>query len=157
MDLMGLTITVCSGLKVSGVGGGLLWSWWYEFLDTRLHEVGIEPGATATAISIVVEQFVWAPIFFGLYFLPLTSFMRWRSPENIVSEVTAEIGPTLWANAKVWTLLNVVIYNAPLHIRVLVSNSGDLLWSAYLSFLVQVRSLGRSIRPVVFCHRKLWV
>eukprot|EP00951_Prasinocladus_malaysianus_P050485 scaffold680899_cov64-Prasinocladus_malaysianus.AAC.1 len=43
----------------------------------------------------------------------------------------------LWANAKVWTVLNIIIYSAPLHLRAPISNVGCLLWSIYMSFLVQ--------------------
>lgn len=128
-------------LQISGLGAGVLWSKWYDFLDFRLAELGVAPGLAATSCSILLEQFVWAPVFFGLYFLPLNSVLKWRTTDKVAEDVISEIGPTLWANAKVWTSLNIIIYNAPLPVRVLVSNGGDLVWSAYLSFLVQVHAL----------------
>lgn len=122
---------------ISGFGAGVLWGWWYDCLEHALTSYGVSPGWRTTIASLTIEQFVWAPLFFGLYFLPLTGVLKGKDTKGVLAEVGAELGPTLWANAQVWTFLNVVIYNVPLPIRPFVSNLGDILWSAYLSLIVQ--------------------
>lgn len=135
-DPLTLDRTHCCA-QASGFGAGVLWGWWYQYLEATLAEHGIQPGVTSTVVSLTSEQFLWAPIFFGVYFLPLTGLLKGKDAEGIVQEVKEEIIPTLWANAQVWTFLNIIIYNVPLPVRPFVSNLGDICWSAYLSFIVQ--------------------
>uniref|UniRef100_A0A061S9W5 Peroxisomal membrane protein mpv17 and related proteins n=1 Tax=Tetraselmis sp. GSL018 TaxID=582737 RepID=A0A061S9W5_9CHLO len=125
----------CYNFTISGTGGGALWSWWYDILDRVLSE--IKPGAESVALSIVAEQFVWAPFFFGLYFIPFSTLLRGASISEIPADLKREFAPTFWSNAKVWTLLNILVYNVPLETRVFASNFGELIWSTYLSFLIQ--------------------
>mmetsp|Transcript_3936 Transcript_3936/g.10133 ORF Transcript_3936/g.10133 Transcript_3936/m.10133 type:complete len:292 (+) Transcript_3936:310-1185(+) len=121
----------------SGFGSGVLWGWWYDHLEEAMATHGFLPGVQSTLLSLTAEQFLWAPLFFGLYYLPLTGLLKGKNTAGVVQEVKDELGPTLWANAQVWTILNILIYNVPLSVRPFVSNLGDICWSAYLSFIVQ--------------------
>lgn len=126
-----------SNFMLCGLVAGLAWPVWYDTLDAQLEAHGIQSGPLATIISMASEQFLFCPLFYGGLFIPFSSYLKGNSVETIIEDVKVEIGPTLWGNAKVWTVLNLIIYNVPLEIRAPMGNLGDLIWSTYLSYIVE--------------------
>ena len=51
-------------------------------------------------------------------------------------EVQSKLPEMLLLQAKVWTLANIIIYNSPLPVRLLASNTVDLVWASLLSRVV---------------------
>lgn len=86
-----------------------------------------------TALSIVIEQFVWCPVVFGTFEIPVSTLLNGGSFSTIRKEVDSKLNGLLVSNAKVWTLANVIIYNAPVEWRPPISNCVDLLWQSIVS------------------------
>ena len=115
----------------TGFGNGIAWSTWYDFSDQLLAPLN-EP-ALRIAGAMAIEQFLWCPILFALYIIPLSAALNGAPVAQLPAEVRKRLGPLLIANAKVWTPANLVIYNVPLQYRVLTSNAVDLIWAAICS------------------------
>lgn len=135
---------------VKGLGGGLFWSVWYQlnevfsvaiaswFLQSwSIPLADAETSGLKTVIrtisSIVLEQFVAAPINFAFYELPFLSILNGNSISSIPGTVHEKLGSLLVAHAKVWTVLNVLIYNVPVRWRLLVETGADVLFETLAS------------------------
>ncbi|OEU08009.1 hypothetical protein FRACYDRAFT_250229 [Fragilariopsis cylindrus CCMP1102] len=93
-------------------------------------------GSVTTGISIVLEQFVWCPLVYGTFEIPISTIMnggRSVTVGSIQREVDAKLNGLLVSNAKVWTLANIVIYNVPLEWRLFVGNVIDIFWQSIVS------------------------
>ena len=115
----------------TGFGNGIAWSCWYGFADELLAPVS--PPALRVAGAMAIEQFIWCPILFSVYIIPLSSILNGAPAADLPGEVRKRIGPLLIANAKVWTPANLVIYNVPVEYRVLAANSVDIVWAVICS------------------------
>jgi phage tail protein X len=80
-----------------------------------------------TAINIFLEQFLVCPILFTLWDIPVTSTMRGCPAEQVPTQIREKLLPLLVANAKVWTLVNVVTYNIPLEYRLLFTSAASIV------------------------------
>ena len=101
---------------IKGLGGGVMWSCWYDFADLwsqMLTEEILSKGVgessyalqqtTRTSISILVEQFFVCPIFYSMWDIPIPALLRGSPMRQIPAQVEEKLGPLLIANAKVWT------------------------------------------------------
>lgn len=86
-----------------------------------------------TSLSILIEQFLWCPIVFGTFEIPVSTLLNGGPLSSVRNEVDTKLNGLLVSNAKVWTLANVVIYNSPVQWRPAVSNCVDLLWQSIVS------------------------
>jgi len=145
-------------IRFAGKGcfGGIIWSLWYDNLDSFLDlesDVNIYklPGVTnfisgttyewirdhtaiaTTTLSLLIEQFLWCPIVFGTFEIPVSTLLNGGSIFTVKKEVDSKLNGLLISNAKVWTLANVVIYNAPVVWRPAISNCVDLVWQGIVS------------------------
>jgi len=140
-----------------GCVGGILWTFWYDridgFLDfdsptsfyaltgltattnasSLLGFVKDHVGAVTTLISMLMEQFLWCPIVYGTFEIPVSTLMNGGQVGDIKDQVDAKLDGMLISNAKVWTLANLVIYNAPLEWRLLIGNGIDIFWQSIVS------------------------
>jgi len=138
-----------------GVVGGYIWTHWYDWIDSFLdldsdYNIYKAFGAVATvnnydewirshlaivttALSLVIEQFIWCPIVFGSFEIPVSTLLNGGSLSNVQQEVEAKIGGLLVSNAKVWTPANVIIYNVPVEYRPIVANVVDIFWQSIVS------------------------
>jgi len=115
----------------TGFGNGIAWSCWYGVADELLQPVDLPALRVVSAMAI--EQFVWCPILFAVYIIPLSSILNGAPAAELPGEVRKRLGPLLIANAKVWTPANLIIYNVPVEYRVLASNGIDLVWAVICS------------------------
>ena len=115
----------------TGFGNGIAWTYWYSFSDELFTPIN-EP-AFRVASAMALEQFIWCPLLFSFYLIPLSAVLNGAEPADLPAEVRKRIGPLLIANARVWTPANLVIYNVPLQYRVLASNVIDLIWASICS------------------------
>ena len=131
-----------------GFFGTSLLSAWYDFSDYffnanniefALQSVGIiEPSDTVknvarTGMLLLTEQFVTCPILYGLWEIPVSTLLNGAPPSRIQYEVKDKLGDMLIENAKVWTLVNIIIYNAPLQYRTAMANVMDIIWQSIVS------------------------
>lgn len=138
---------------IKGIGCGVVWALWYNI--NELWSTGIAKAAVLslspspqsvrhlqtilfTVLSIVLEQFIASPLIFGLWDIPLLSLLYGTPIGKIPSVVRKTLIPLLIANAKLWTLVNVLIYNVPLKWRVGALSCAELVWQAILSSIATV-------------------
>jgi hypothetical protein len=74
-----------------------------------------------------MEQFLICPILFTLWDIPITSVMRGTEVKQIPKQIDDKLIPLLTANAKVWTLVNVITYNIPLQYRLLFTSGASIV------------------------------
>lgn len=145
-----LTQSVLFYIAGKGCIGGIVWSFWYDSLDSFLDLksdyniyklVGIlnyqwirdHLAIVTTSLSIFIEQFFWCPIVFGTFEIPVSTLLNGGSFSTVKQEVVSKLGGLLVSNAKVWTLANIFIYNSPVQWRPAVSNCVDILWQSIVS------------------------
>jgi len=92
-------------------------------------------GPMTTALSIVLEQFFWCPLVYGMFEIPVSTVMNngVSGVRGIPTEVKSNLNRLLVSNAKVWTLANVLIYNTPLEWRLFIGNVVDIFWQSIVS------------------------
>jgi hypothetical protein len=136
-----------------GLGSGVLWAWWFDMAEVWSMELTQSalsfgtsssssalfelqsttdvlsvPGQTIrTAINILMEQFLVCPLLFSLWDVPVTSLMRGSPMGQVPAQIHDKLLPLLVANAKVWTLVNVVTYNIPLEYRLLFTSAASIV------------------------------
>lgn len=134
-----------------GLGSGIMWAWWFDMAEVWSMELtqsvlsygsnGFEEAATTassdvlstqgqtirTGINIFLEQFLVCPILYSLWDIPVTSLMRDSTLRRIPDQIQEKLFPLLVANAKVWTLVNVVTYNIPLEYRLLFTSAASIV------------------------------
>jgi len=146
-------------IRFAGKGclGGIIWSFWYDNIDRFLdldNDINIYSlpaliggkedlvnyqwirdhlAIVTTALSILIEQFIWCPIVFGTFDIPISTLMNGGSFSTVQKEVDSKLGGLLVSNAKVWTPANLIIYNAPVEWRPAVSNVVDIVWQSIVS------------------------
>jgi hypothetical protein len=127
--------------------GGTIWALWYDFADWILREEnllsglsifgigagGLGLGILKTALSLLVEQFFWCPIVFGLWEIPMATLLNGASPSRIPFEIKSKLRNMLVENAKVWTFANMIIYNSPVQYRAMMGNVVDVFWQSIVS------------------------
>lgn len=148
-----LTNLVSIVLLQSGKGcvGGVIWACWYDELDGFLDQDNtfnffklfgivtdqwIKPylGAFKTILSILIEQFLWCPIVFGLFEIPVSTFLNGGDLSSVKNEVDSKLGSLLISNAKIWTFANLLIYGViPVDYRPIISNIVDVGWQSIVS------------------------
>jgi len=124
---------------LKGLGGGILWSYWYSVADPCALQLtqalgGVPAGAwehaARVAAAIFLEQMVWCPIVYAAWDIPVPALLKGSPPRQIPDQVRSKLGPLLWANAKVWTPVNVITYNLPSEWRLLFCSVMDLVWQS---------------------------
>lgn len=134
-----------------GCVGGIIWSYWYDELDIFLDETnsfsffnifGIVTdqwtksylGIVKTILSICIEQFLWCPIVFGTFEIPVSTILNGGGLSSVKKEVDSKLGDLLISNAKIWTFANILIYGPiPVAWRPVVSNCFDIIWQSIVS------------------------
>jgi len=148
-----LTNLVSIVLLQSGKGcvGGVIWACWYDELDGFLDQDNkfnffklfgivtdqwIKPylGAFNTILSILIEQFLWCPIVFGFFEIPVSTLLNGGDLSSVKKEVDSKLGSLLISNAKIWTFANLLIYGViPVDYRPIISNIVDVGWQSIVS------------------------
>jgi len=130
--------------------GGTLWALWYDYADWILREENIIACLTLigfstssvegvvctilkTILSLLIEQFFWCPLVFGLWEIPMATLLNGASISRIPFEIRSKLGNMLVQNAKVWTIANIIIYNSPIQYRAGLGNVVDVFWQSLVS------------------------
>ena len=149
-----------------GLGSGILWAIWFEQADVLSKELTqstlshyhipslpsqqqhIET-ALQTIISILMEQFLICPILFATWDIPITSIMSGTDVKQIPKQIDDKLIPLLTANAKVWTLVNVITYNIPLQYRLLFTSGASIVSETINSGITSKQGIEVTPVPVV--------
>lgn len=130
-----------------GIGCGILWSHWFMLAEiwseslatwflqqTNVSDDNVKMFTIVRTIAnLLLEQFVACPLIFGLWDLPIIAIMDGIALDKIPDNVRQKLLKLLIANAKLWTVVNILIYNIPLNLRVLVVSIADLFWESIVS------------------------
>lgn len=138
---------------LKGVGGGIMWAYWFDMSEPLSNSLtqsvlgsstgeealafqdsfstmAIQERMTRTFINIFMEQFFVSPLLFMFWDIPLPALLRGTPVRQIPNQIQSKMGPLFVANAKVWTVVNVITYNIPVEYRVLFSSCADILWQS---------------------------
>ena len=128
-----------------------MWVFWYDKLDYFLDQNKefnffklfgiatdqlIQPylGFIKTILSILIEQFLWCPIVFGFFEIPVSTLLNGGGLRSVKKEVDSKLGSLLLSNAKIWTFANLIIYGiVPVDYRPIISNFVDVIWQSIVS------------------------
>lgn len=134
-----------------GFFSAIIWGSWYDLsaeiisidniislsssfgLDESLAENNFCMALIRTASFMIVEQFVACPIIFGMWEIPAATILNNAPLSRIPYEVQDKLKGMLIANAKVWSLANLIIYNVPVQYRVGLSSVMDIIWQTIVS------------------------
>jgi len=125
---------------LKGVGSSMIWNCWYESADDvaldvlrPFHGAGEVSAPIRIGVAMLIDQFIWAPLAFGSYDIPVATLLNGASIRRVPSEVRSKLGGMLVSNALVWTPANLFIYTVPPIYRVGTSNLVDILWQSLMA------------------------
>jgi hypothetical protein len=125
---------------LKGVGSSMIWNHFYESADDTVNYItspyrgiGEVSAPLRIAIAMVIDQFVWCPLAFGFYDIPIATLLNGANIKTIPSEIRGKLGGMLKSNFIVWTPANIIIYSAPPIYRVVTSNLVDILWQSFMA------------------------
>ncbi|EEF44480.1 Peroxisomal membrane protein, putative [Ricinus communis] len=99
--------------------------------------------------KVAFDQTVWAAIWNSIYFLVL-GFLRFESPANIFSELTATFWPMLTAGWKLWPFSHLITYGViPVEQRLLWVDCVELIWVTILSTYSNEKSEARTSEATI--------
>lgn len=129
-----------------GLVEGLMWSVWYRLADqwtTSMMQFIVSQGfnnlgpslegVLRTVFALVLELSIASPLIFGLWDIPFVALCCGVPVREIPYQIKVKLGEMLLSSIKVWTPVNVVIYNSPLEYRVLILSVVDVFWQSIVS------------------------
>jgi hypothetical protein len=136
---------------IKGVGSGVIWSIYYRRTDTLCSDWATQllsstapavvleanrvilTATVKTALGVLLEEVIAMPIVMSLWDIPVPALLSGSPPRSIPSQVKSKIPELVVENAKVWTLVNILIYNIPVQYRLLVMSVANVFWQAIVS------------------------
>ncbi len=158
-----------------GLGSGIMWAWWFDMADIWSMELtqsvlgsfqqqpqeafdfasmtdevmSFQAQSIRTGINILLEQFLVCPILFSVWDIPVTSLMRGSPVERLPDHIRQKLLPLLMANAKVWTLVNIVTYNIPLEYRLLFTSAASIVSESINSGITSQQATVAAAKPAL--------
>jgi hypothetical protein len=133
---------------VKGLGSGVIWSIYYRETDVLCDEwatqllsttIGVQASSeflvatVKTVLAVVLEEVIACPIVFSLWDIPIPAILGGSALSTIPSQVKSKLPELVVENAKVWTLVNILIYNIPVQYRLLVMSVANVFWQSVVS------------------------
>jgi hypothetical protein len=133
---------------IKGVGSGVIWSIYYRRTDVLCSDWATQLLSTTavveanrviitatvkTALGVLLEEVIAMPIVMSLWDIPVPALLSGSPLSTIPSQVKSKIPELVVENAKVWTLVNILIYNIPVQYRLLVMSVANVFWQAIVS------------------------
>lgn len=133
---------------LKGFGAGLIWSQWYPVVDgwsdisssyvlvdlLTMDDIGTAHIIAKTVSSILMEQFIACPIVYSLWDIPIPAYLAGTTdPSKLLQLVKDKVPGLLLDNAKVWTLVNIIVYNLPVQWRVFAVSIAEIFWASIVS------------------------
>lgn len=120
--------------RMSTIGGcvvGPSLHLWYGALNSVLPGVAVK----TVACRLVLDQFVFAPVFVGVFFGSL-NVLEGKNFASLSTQLDLHYYDTLVSNWKVWIPAQIVNFAyVPVRFQVLFANSVGLCWNSYLSWV----------------------
>eukprot|EP00977_Amphora_coffeiformis_P008908 scaffold2021_cov176-Amphora_coffeaeformis.AAC.3 len=129
---------------LKGFGEGFLWTVWYRSAEkwsfgiTRSIIGGMAAShflktLVGTVVSLLLDLTLACPFIYGLWDIPFPALLKgtpWRKLPKLIHE---KLGEMLLASVKVWTPVNILIYNVPVQYRVYIMSCADVFWQMIVS------------------------
>lgn len=130
---------------VKGFVEGILWRFWYRWADRMAWKItllvlgDVNNAAVIavfrTIVSLAMELGLACPFIYGFWDIPFMA-LGTMPISQIPKRVRSKLGGMLLASFKVWTPVNIVIYNIPVQFRLVVSCIADIFWQSIVSTIV---------------------
>lgn len=138
---------------LKGLGEGLMWSFWYHKADRWVAYLvqaalasGILPPSMEpvyrTFMAVALDLMIACPLIYGLWDIPFPALLSGVPLRQIPRQVKEKLGEMMLASIKLWTPVNVLIYNSPLQYRVLLMSTADVFWQSIVSAIASREILG---------------
>lgn len=102
---------------------------WYLYLSKLV----TAPGATSAVLSLVLDQFIFSPIFLGVFLSTLVTLEG--KPSQVVPKLQQEWFSAVIANWQLWIPFQFLNFRfVPQNFQVLAANVVALAWNVILSF-----------------------
>ncbi|KAI3984264.1 hypothetical protein MKX01_011218 [Papaver californicum] len=102
---------------------------WYLYLSKLV----TSPGATGAVLSLVLDQFIFSPIFLGVFLSTLVTLEG--KPSQVVPKLQQEWFSAVIANWQLWIPFQFLNFRfVPQNFQVLAANVVALAWNVILSF-----------------------
>jgi Mpv17 / PMP22 family len=133
---------------MKGVGEGFLWTLWYRWADRSCVDVtrflaGEQLAASplimkilGTVVAIVMDLCLACPFIYSCWDIPFPAWMRGTPVRKLPHKIREKLPEMLLASIKVWTPVNVLIYNAPVQYRPYIMSVADVFWQSIVSSIV---------------------
>jgi Mpv17 / PMP22 family len=132
---------------MKGVGEGFLWTLWYRWADRSCLEVtkflagdlAASPfimKVLGTVVAIVMDLCLACPFIYSCWDIPFPAWIRGTPLRLIPNKIREKLPEMLLASIKVWTPVNVLIYNAPVQYRPYIMSVADVFWQSIVSSIV---------------------
>jgi hypothetical protein len=131
---------------IKGLGSGVIWSVYYretevlcadwatQLLSTTAQansELAI--ASAKTALAVLLEEVIAMPVVMSVWDIPVPAILSGSPMSTIPGQVKSKIPELIVENAKVWTLVNILIYNIPVQYRLLVMSVANVFWQTIVS------------------------
>lgn len=137
---------------LKGFGEGIMWSIWYHKADrwvSLLTQTALTGGFLApsmeavyrTVLSVVLDLMIACPLIYGLWDIPFPALLSGTPLRMIPRQIKSKLGEMMLASFKLWTPVNILIYNSPLQYRVLLMSTADVFWQSIVSSIVSTREI----------------
>jgi hypothetical protein len=134
---------------IKGLGSGVIWSIYYRDTDVLCGDWAtqllvnttavVEADSTfiiatgKTVLAVLLEEVFAMPIVMSLWDIPVPAILSGSALNTIPNQVISKIPELIVQNAKVWTLVNILIYNIPVQYRLLVMSVANVFWQSVVS------------------------
>jgi hypothetical protein len=138
---------------IKGVGSGVIWSTYYRQTDVLCTDWATDILAQATTadpsfnmvegsfgfatvktvVAVILEDVIACPIVYSLWDIPVPALLSGSPIRTIPNQVKSKIVDLIIENAKVWSVVNIVIYNIPVQYRLLVMSIANVFWQTIVS------------------------
>jgi hypothetical protein len=133
---------------IKGLGSGVIWSIYYRDTDvlcgdwatqllstTAVVEANSEflVATVKTVLAVLLEEVIAMPLVMSLWDIPVPAILSGSALSTIPGQVKSKLPELIVENAKVWTLVNILIYNIPVQYRLLVMSVANVFWQSVVS------------------------
>lgn len=130
---------------LKGYGDGALWSLWYRRADSIVAAVAntcfagmpVYPFLEVvlmTLLSLFFDLIIASPIIYSIWDIPFPAVARGKTKlRQVPVLVQKKLPEMLVASLKIWTPVNVLIYNIPAKYRVVTMSVADVFWQSIVS------------------------
>jgi hypothetical protein len=131
---------------IKGLGSGVIWAVYYRKTEVICGDWAAQMLSTTakadselaiaiakTFLAVLLEEVIAMPVVMCLWDIPVPAILSGSSWSTIPSLVKSKILELTIENAKVWTFVNILIYNIPVQYRLLLMSVANVFWQTIVS------------------------